>query len=84
MFSSTHSATPHIMGNYLRWAFIDKDSFYPGRLNEMGVYSRRVFNQVNTVYIYIIIPSCFIYHSYWGESHSFEYCREKLSDWISV
>ena len=25
-FSSTHSATPHnYMGDYLRWAFIDKD-----------------------------------------------------------
>ena len=39
-FSSTHSATPHI------WAFIDKDRAFTlhGRLNEMGVYSRRVFN----------------------------------------
>ncbi len=27
-----------------------RQSFYPGRLNEMGVYSRRAFNQVNTVY----------------------------------
>ena len=36
--------TPY-MGDYLRWAFIDKD-----RAFTLGVYSRRAFNQVNTVY----------------------------------
>ena len=32
------------MGDYLRWAFIDKD-----RAFTLGIYSRRAFNQVNTV-----------------------------------
>ncbi len=41
---SAQCHAPYNMGDYLRWAFIDKD-----RAFTLGIYSRRAFNQVNTV-----------------------------------
>ena len=48
----THLLAIPYMGEYLKWAFINKDNFYHGRLNEMGV-KYGIFGHV--VYIMLLI-----------------------------